>query len=111
MGLDHLTTPDGEKNMKNFFDYDGTLNRILTKVMYVVALNLLFLLCSVPLFTIGAASTAMYTVLMRYLREDEPDIIRAMLKYGKKENVTKGIRDALNGGILTVTQRTASKSG
>ena len=38
--------------------------------------------------------------------------IRAMLKYdGKKESVTKGIRDALNGGILTVTQRTASKSG
>lgn len=66
--------------MKHFFDYDGTLNQILTKVMYVVALNLLFLLCSVPIVTVGASCTAMYTVLLRYLRGDEPDIVKGFFR-------------------------------
>lgn len=66
--------------MKGFFNYDGYLSKILTRVMYVVSLNLLFLLCSIPIFTIGAAQTAMYTVLLRYMRDDEPDIIRSFFR-------------------------------
>lgn len=66
--------------MKGFFNYDGYLSKIMTRVMYVVSLNLLFLLCSIPIFTIGAAQTAMYTVLLRYMRNDEPDIIRSFFR-------------------------------
>lgn len=66
--------------MKGFFNYDGYLSKILTRVMYVVSLNLLFLLCSIPIFTIGAAQTAMYTVLLRYIKNDEPDIIRSFFR-------------------------------
>lgn len=74
--------------MKHFFDYDGTLNRILTQVMYVVALNLLFLICSIPIFTIGASAVAMYTVMFRYLREDEPAIVKGFFT-AFKENFKK----------------------
>lgn len=66
--------------MKSFFDYDGYLNQILTKVMYVVASNLLFLLCCIPIFTIGASSAAMYTVLLRFLQGDEPDILKTFFR-------------------------------
>ena len=66
--------------MKGFLNYDGYLTRILTKVMYVVSLNLLFLICSVPIFTIGAASTAMYTVLLHFLQGDEPNILKGFLR-------------------------------
>ena len=62
--------------MKDFLNYDGYLMKVLTRVMYIVSLNLLFLLASIPVFTIGASSTAMYTVLFHYLKNDEPDIIR-----------------------------------
>lgn len=62
--------------MKNFFSYDGFLAKILTKVMYVVSLNLLFLICSIPIFTIGASNTAMHTVLIRYHQGDDPHIIK-----------------------------------
>jgi len=66
--------------MNGFFSYDGFLVRILTKVMYVVSLNLMFLICSIPIFTIGAANTAMYTVLQRYHQGEEPPIIKGFFR-------------------------------
>lgn len=66
--------------MDSLFRYDGYLNRVLTKVMYIVALNLLFILCSLPVITIGASCTAMYTVLFRFVKNDEPDILKTFLK-------------------------------
>lgn len=74
--------------MKGFFDYDGFLSRVLTKLMYIVSVNLLFLICSIPIFTIGASATAMYTVLFRWVQGDEPDIIRTFFQ-GFKENFKK----------------------
>ncbi len=66
--------------MNSLFHYDGYLNRILTKLMYIAALNLLFLICSIPVITIGASCTAMYTVLFRFVRNDEPDILKTFFK-------------------------------
>lgn len=74
--------------MDSLFRYDGYLNRILTKVMYLVALNLLFLICSLPVITIGASCTAMYTVLFRFVKNDEPDILRTFFK-AFRENLKK----------------------
>lgn len=51
-----------------------------TKIMYIVAVNLLFLVCSLPVVTAGVACSAMYAVLFRYIRGDEPDIVRTFGK-------------------------------
>ena len=74
--------------MNSLFHYDGYLNRILTKLMYIVALNLLFLICSIPVITVGASCTAMYTVLFRFVRNDEPDILKTFFK-AFRENLKK----------------------
>ena len=74
--------------MNSLFHYDGYLNRILTKLMYIAALNLLFLICSIPVITIGASCTAMYTVLFRFVRNDEPDILKTFFK-AFRENLKK----------------------
>ena len=74
--------------MKDFLNYDGYLMKVLTRVMYIVSLNLLFLLASIPVFTIGASGTAMYTVLFHYLKNDEPDIIRDFFR-AFRENFKK----------------------
>lgn len=74
--------------MDSLFRYDGYLNRILTKVMYIAAVNLLFLLCSLPVITIGASCTAMYTVLFRFVKNDEPDILKTFFK-AFRENLKK----------------------
>lgn len=74
--------------MKGFFDYDGHLVQILTKIMYVVATNLLFLICCIPIVTIGASATGMYAVLFRYQQGDEPDILKTFF-HAFKENFRK----------------------
>lgn len=74
--------------MNSLFHYDGYLNRILTKLMYIAALNLLFIICSIPVITVGASCTAMYTVLFRFVRNDEPDILKTFFK-AFRENLKK----------------------
>ncbi len=74
--------------MKHLFDYDGTLNQFLAKIMYMVSVNLLFLLFSLPIVTMGAAATGMYTVLLRYHQGDNPDIIKTFVA-AFKENFIK----------------------
>lgn len=74
--------------MKGFFDYDGQFNEFLKKVMYVVSVNVLFILCSIPIITIGASASAMYTVLFRFHKGDEPDILKTFFR-AFKENFKK----------------------
>lgn len=50
--------------MGGLFDIDGPLFSALTDIMVLVVLNLLTLLCSIPIFTAGAAFSALhYTVI------------------------------------------------
>ncbi len=66
--------------MDSLFRYDGSLNRFLTKAMYIISVNLLFILCSLPVITAGASCTAMYTVLFRFAKNDEPNILKTFFK-------------------------------
>lgn len=45
--------------MRNIFSYDSTLMRFLTRLFDLAALGLIFTLCSLPIFTIGAAQTGL----------------------------------------------------
>lgn len=66
--------------MDSLFRYDGSLNRFLTKAMYIISVNLLFILCSLPVITAGASCTAMYTVLFQFAKNDEPNILKTFFK-------------------------------
>lgn len=50
------------------------LRRVLAALADLIVLNLLIIVCSIPVFTIGAALTAGYTSLMRILRGVEQNI-------------------------------------
>lgn len=54
----------------NIFSPDSKFAKIMTPVGEMMILNLCFLLGSLPLLTIGAANTAMYTVMLRRLRNE-----------------------------------------
>lgn len=58
--------------MKLLFHPDGLLMRVLSRMASLMALNFCFLVCCVPVFTIGASVTAMYATL--FLRKDENTI-------------------------------------
>ena len=51
--------------MHTIFHSDSWLMQLLTRFSSLVVLNLLFLCTSIPIFTIGAALTAMYDVVFR----------------------------------------------
>lgn len=46
--------------MNDFFDLDAPLFRFLTRVADMVILSLLWLIGSLPLFTLGISSTALF---------------------------------------------------
>jgi len=53
------------------FNPENPLMRFLTKVFDCIALNVLWVVFSLPIFTIGAASTAVYTTIYHHIRLGE----------------------------------------
>lgn len=62
------------------FSYDSKFSQIMLKLCYGCYLNLLWLICSVPLVTAGAATSALYDVTLRIAREEEPPLTRQFFK-------------------------------
>ena len=56
--------------------YDSPLMVFISKVTDFIILNFLWVICSIPLVTIGAATTAKYTIAMRILRNEESPVIK-----------------------------------
>ena len=62
--------------MHAFFSSDSKLMQAMGRIGDLVILNLLFLISCLPLFTIGAASAALYTVCFQMGTEKESGIFR-----------------------------------
>lgn len=63
---------------------DNIIVRILTKIFDLILLNILFIVCSIPVITIGASITALYTVLLKMTENEEGYIARGFLSAFKK---------------------------
>ena len=68
----------------NFFNLDSPFMRFLTKMADLIILNILYMICCIPIVTIGAASTALYTVSMKAVKNEESYIIRGYFKAFKE---------------------------
>ena len=62
--------------MKNIFSPDSFLIKGLTLFCDIMYLNALFIVCSIPVFTIGASTTALYSVLFKRIRGEEVKIAK-----------------------------------
>lgn len=58
--------------MEQLFHYDSPFVSFVNKIIDMVLLNLLFLIGSIPLVTIGAAQTALCISLRRHFSSDAP---------------------------------------
>ena len=58
--------------MKNLFSYDSGLMRVLGFIADVFIVNMIFLVCCIPVVTIGAAQAGLHTA-MRVLADPEDD--------------------------------------
>ena len=68
-----------------FFSYESKFSQLLLKLCYACYLNLLWFLCSIPIFTIGASTTALYYACLKIVRDEERPIA-AMFFHSFKEN-------------------------
>lgn len=59
----------------NLFRYDSPVMEFIEKVADFILLNILWVLCCIPIVTIGAATTAKYTISMRIIRDEETKVI------------------------------------
>lgn len=60
----------------NLFSLDSPLMRALNLIADLVILHLLWVLCSIPIFTMGASTTALYYACMKRVRTKEGYITR-----------------------------------
>ena len=65
------------------FNIDGKFFGVLSRLADLVILNLLFLVCCIPVVTVGAAVTAMYSVTWKMAEEKEGYILKGFFKGGK----------------------------
>lgn len=79
-----------------FFSVDGPLYKFISRLWDILKLNLLWLLFSLPIVTMGAATVAAYTVTLKMVDETEGYVGRQFIK-GFKENWKQGIPMGLLG--------------
>lgn len=70
--------------MFSMFSPDSKIMQILSRIADLILLNILFLLTCLPVFTIGAATTAMYTLCFRMLRQEEGNILKPYFRAFKE---------------------------
>lgn len=85
--------------MNSIFSYDSKFMQILMFLGDLIILNLLYLVCCIPIFTIGAAQAALHTGIKVLLdKEDDTSIIAAFFR-----GFTTGFGTVtLSWGIMTV---------
>lgn len=67
-----------------FFNYDNPVWRFIGKFGDLILLNILWIICSIPVFTIGASTTAVYYVTLKLARDDDGYTIRSFFKSFKE---------------------------
>ena len=66
--------------MSKLFSMDSPLMRFLTKIADLMVLNILFCVTSIPLFTVGASWTALYSVTLKMVRDEEGPVFRSYFR-------------------------------
>lgn len=57
--------------MGNLFSINSPLYRLVDKVLHLLWLSILWAVCCIPVVTIGASTAALYTITLKYARNEE----------------------------------------
>lgn len=66
--------------MNGFFNLDGPFYKWGTELADVMILSLLWLVCSLPVFTVGASTTALFYVYGKKVRGEDPYVFKSFFK-------------------------------
>ena len=70
--------------MKKFFGYDGPIFSFLEKVASLLWLNILWIICCIPIITIGAATSSLYYVTLKMIKNEESYIAKSFFRAFKE---------------------------
>lgn len=70
--------------MRDIFNLDGPFIAFLNKAADLVVLNFLYIICCIPVVTIGAATTALYYVTLRMAKNEEGYITKDFFRSFKE---------------------------
>ena len=68
-----------------FFSYDSKFSQVMVHFCYACWLNLLWFVCSIPIVTIGASTTALYYVTLKIARGEEGNVTSLFFQSFKRE--------------------------
>ena len=71
--------------MRWIFDINNPIMRYVIKIFDCMCLSVLWLVACLPIFTIGAATTAMFAVIHRYIRLEEDGLWKIFWKTFREE--------------------------
>ena len=63
-----------------FFSYESKFSQLLLKLCYACYLNLLWFICSLPIVTIGASTTALYYSCLKIVRDEDNHVGAAFFR-------------------------------
>lgn len=62
--------------MRQFINFDGPFMNFLNKAADLVIINILYIVCCIPVFTIGAATTAMYYSVYKVIEDRGSSVVK-----------------------------------
>ncbi|MDR0886414.1 MAG: YesL family protein [Clostridiales Family XIII bacterium] len=62
--------------MKGLFEIDGAVYKYMMKIYSLIVLNIMFILCAIPIVTIGSSITALYDVSQKMIDHRDTKIAR-----------------------------------
>ena len=91
--------------MGSILRIDGPVYHFLSRVVELILLNILFILCSLPIITIGASVTAMFSITLKMVRGEEGGLISGFwqaFKNNFKQSTLVWVFLSLSGMILAL---------
>lgn len=71
--------------MRSLFSLDSPLVKWLNTLTDLFVLNILWLICCIPIITIGASTSAMYSVTIKMIKDEDTGIARPFFNAFKKD--------------------------
>ena len=62
--------------MGGFFSYEGKFSQVMNKIVDIVVTSFLWVVFCIPIFTIGASTTALFTVIRQVIRQEKGYVFR-----------------------------------
>ena len=86
----------------NIFDYNSKFNQLLMTVADIIILNVLYLVCCIPVFTIGAAQAGLFTGIRVLLdKEDDSSCAKAFFTSSSASSPADANASAIVSTLIT----------